>query len=148
MKKLIFLILPFIAFSCVKNAAQVEPVTVEFRVAETEPAAGLVETVFEPTGEKFYVHQDASIDNVDVVSAKVNEHQGSLAIDIRFSDQGSGKFALMTSENVEKHIAILVDGKLISAPIVKAPILNGRALIISDFTKAEADRIAAGIMKR
>ena len=43
---------------------------------------------------------------------------------------------------------IIVDGEIISAPIIKTAITGGRAVIAGRFTRAEANRIAEGIMRK
>ena len=46
-----------------------------------------------------------------------------------------------------KPIGMLVDGELITAPVIRTPIREGRAVINGDFTEEEAKRIAAGIVR-
>ena len=52
-----------------------------------------------------------------------------------------------TQGHIGKPIAILVDGQVVTAPTVRAAI-STTGVISGDFTKAEADRIAAGILGR
>ena len=59
-------------------------------------------------------------------SAKVDLDQyGSHYISIEFDPNGAKLFGEITKRNIKKHIAIYLDGKEISSPIVASPILNG-----------------------
>lgn len=65
------------------------------------------------------------------------------AILLRLDAAGARKLAAFTSENVGRAIAIVIDGRVVSAPIIKEPILGGRGQISGTLTKAEAEEIAA-----
>lgn len=62
---------------------------------------------------------------------------------LRFDDQGARLFADITRENVGRRIAILIDGEIVSAPVVQVEILNGQAVITGDFTLDEAKQMVA-----
>lgn len=59
---------------------------------------------------------------------------GNPVVDIEFNAQGAGLFANVTSRNVGKPLAILLDKKIISAPNVREPISGGRAQISGNFS--------------
>ena len=65
-------------------------------------------------------------------------------IEIEFTKSGAARFATATGNSVGKPLAILVDDKLLSAPVVQEAITGGKAMISGNFTKAEAKRIANG----
>lgn len=66
-------------------------------------------------------------------SAKIEIDQaGRPYLTIIFNDEGKIKFADITKRNIKKHIAIYIDKKEISSPIVMSAILNGKAQIASD----------------
>lgn len=62
---------------------------------------------------------------------------GQPAVDIEFTTEGAKRFYEVTAENVGKPLAILLDGKVISAPNVNQAIAGGRAQIEGGFTVAE-----------
>lgn len=70
---------------------------------------------------------------------------GKPAVSIEFNKEGSQKFAELTKRNLGKPLAIILDGELISAPIVKEEILNGQAQISGDFSTEEAKNLAIQI---
>ena len=57
---------------------------------------------------------------------------------LEFNSQGKEIFKDITTRNVNKKIAIYIDNKLISAPVVREPITQGRAQITGNFTVEEA----------
>lgn len=56
--------------------------------------------------------------------------------------RGAKIFAKITSENVNKRFAIILDGRVKSAPVIREKILGGRAQISGDFTYEEASDLA------
>ncbi|NOX24676.1 MAG: protein translocase subunit SecD [Deltaproteobacteria bacterium] len=56
--------------------------------------------------------------------------------------RGGKKFAEITSKNVNKRFAIILDGKVKSAPVIREKILGGRAQISGNFTYEEASDLA------
>lgn len=66
-----------------------------------------------------------------------NSYGGSEPI-LRFTPQGSKKFAKVTEDNVGEVLAIVLDDKIKSAPRIDEPILNAEARISGDFTLEDA----------
>ncbi|MFZ5590780.1 MAG: protein translocase subunit SecD [Bacillota bacterium] len=67
---------------------------------------------------------------------------GAVEVDLEFTPAGAKKFADATTANVNKQIAILLDGQVLQAPTVREPILNGRARITGYRSLDEAHTIA------
>ena len=63
-------------------------------------------------------------------------------VNLEFSDEGGKKFADLTMKNVGRKIAILLDGEVLTDPVVNEPILGGRAEISGQRTLEEAQRLA------
>ncbi len=59
-------------------------------------------------------------------------------VDLEFNSEGAELFAKITKENVEKPVAIYLDGAAISIPTVREEITGGRAQITGKFTPQEA----------
>jgi len=67
-----------------------------------------------------------------------NEPNVSFTLD----SKGAKEFGRITSENVGKFMAIVLDGRIYSAPRIQSPILAGRGEITGTFTTAEANDLA------
>tara|TARA_B100000941_G_scaffold124276_1_gene87841 strand:- start:2589 stop:4178 length:1590 start_codon:yes stop_codon:yes gene_type:complete len=63
-------------------------------------------------------------------------------VNFRFDGQGSRKFGKITTDNVGKPFAIVLDNEVISAPIINEPILGGSGMISGSFTVQEANDLA------
>jgi preprotein translocase subunit SecD len=133
-----------ILFACSEN----ENVTLEFRIAEDEPAPNLAEMVFEPTGEIFYLHNKVLVNQHDVESAAVVMQQERPAVELILTSEGAKKFKRLTANNVGKRCAMVLNGELLSAPVIRDTISGGRAIINGIFTEAEAENIAVGLNKK
>lgn len=118
----------------------------ELRRAETEPARELVEAVVERSGEKVYLHKEVVVTNSDIVEARVVEGftLGDLSINVTFTKEASERVANATAQHIGKPMAILFDGKVVSAPILWEK-LSERAQISGSFKKEEAERVVNGI---
>jgi protein-export membrane protein SecD len=63
-------------------------------------------------------------------------------IPIEFKPEGRRRFADFTRRNIDEHLAIILDGRILSAPVIKSPILDGKAVIEGNFTAEEAQKLA------
>jgi len=78
-----------------------------------------------------------------LLDAKTNFDQFSRPIVlIEFDKIGAKEFGEATKSNVGKVLAITLDGKEISTPVVQEPILDGRAQITGKFTVESAKHLA------
>ena len=63
-------------------------------------------------------------------------------VSFRFNTAGARKFAQVTQENVGKPFAIVLDSEVISAPVIREPILGGSGQISGSFTVQSANDLA------
>src|SRR5581483_12091420 len=63
-------------------------------------------------------------------------------VQFRFNTAGARKFAQVTQENVGKPFAIVLDNQVISAPVIREPILGGSGQISGSFTVQSANDLA------
>ena len=63
-------------------------------------------------------------------------------VTFRFNTSGARKFAQVTQENVGKPFAIILDNEVISAPVIREPILGGSGQISGSFTVQSANDLA------
>ena len=73
------------------------------------------------------------------------DEYGRYAISLKFNASGTIAFRDVTSKNVGRRLAIVLDGKVYSAPVLKTSIDNGQAEITGSFTLEEAKRLASVI---
>ena len=66
-------------------------------------------------------------------------------VNIQFDQQGANRFATLTTANVNKPFAIILDGKVLSAPTINEPIRGGNAQISGSFTVDTANQLAIAL---
>jgi preprotein translocase subunit SecD len=63
-------------------------------------------------------------------------------VTFRFNSNGARRFAQVTQENVGRPFAIVLDDEVISAPVIREPILGGSGQISGSFTVEQANDLA------
>ena len=71
-----------------------------------------------------------------------DQRSGEPIVSFRFNTAGSRKFAQATTENVGLPFAIVLDNKVISAPVIREPITGGQGQISGNFTVQSANDLA------
>lgn len=66
---------------------------------------------------------------------------GKPSVSIEFTDEGSKKFEEITELNIGKPLAIILDGEIVSAPVVNEKISGGTAQISGNFSVEEASQL-------
>jgi preprotein translocase subunit SecD len=67
---------------------------------------------------------------------------GEPVVNFKFNTAGSRKFAQATLENVGRRFAIILDNKVLSAPVIREPITGGSGQISGSFTVQTANDLA------
>ena len=67
---------------------------------------------------------------------------GEPVVSFRFNSRGSKKFGKTTAANVNRPFAIVLDGEVISDPVIREPILGGSGQISGNFSFQEATELA------
>ena len=83
----------------------------------------------------------------DLTNAGVGQDQSQRpAIEFRFNGLGAKRFGDATAQNIGKRFAIILDGKVVSAPTINSAITGGSGIIEGSFTYQSASELA-GILK-
>jgi preprotein translocase subunit SecD len=120
----------------------------EVRLAEDNPANGLREILVSGS-RRIYLQQRAVVTNSDIAQAEVvpGNTASTFNVSIRFTPDGAARMLRATQGHLGRPVAILLDGEVVMAPVVKSPISNA-AMITGNYTRAEAERIVNGIIGR
>ena len=79
----------------------------------------------------------------DLKDARAQISQGNQAVvGLEFNSAGADKFADLTARNIGKQIAIVLDGEVLTAPVVQEAITGGRAQISGSRSIEDAERLA------
>jgi protein-export membrane protein SecD len=90
------------------------------------------------------VYKRSVLTGRDLVDAQAafDARTGEPVITFRFSAEGARRFAQVTQENVGNPFAIVFDNEVLSAPIIREPILGGSGQISGSFTVQDANDMA------
>ena len=126
------------------SAGQTKKHTLELRLAsyqkvegwEKIPGPGLLNT-------PVWISPEVVLTDRDVVRAYVDRSpDGKPCVGLLFTEEGALKQARLTKSHIGDRVAIMLDGRVISAPMIAAEITGGRAMILGSFTEEEAGLIA------
>jgi RNA polymerase sigma factor (sigma-70 family) len=137
----------------VMNRSETGPSAFEIRVVSAEPSADSEPvSMLQRTREgelikvSYNLQKKASLDQSVIESAEVSADpiSGSPEVLVHFNESGRQQFAQLTKENLDKQLAILVDGQLRFAPVIRTQIADGQAVVPAS-TEAEAKQIVESI---
>jgi len=95
-------------------------------------------------GAKYVIEKRVLVSGADLVDAQpgFDQRTSEPIVSFRFNSSGARKFAEATQANVGKPFAIVLDNKVIEAPVIREPILGGSGEISGRFTVQQANDLA------
>ncbi len=100
-----------------------------------------------PEIRRYIVENRWVMDGKGVKFAYASRDQfGQRKIDLAFNPEGAQQFAQVTRANVGRQLAIVLDGKLYCAPVIKTAIEGGNASIDGNFSDEECKSIADALV--
>jgi preprotein translocase subunit SecD len=121
---------------------------VDLSVGPVEQATGKIPSsvrmlpMVDKENQKLPVRIEEIVGGDSLVDSQTSFENADIGVTFRFDNAGGKRFGEATKINVGKPIAIVLDGKVISAPVVREPILGGRGVISGDYTAQEAGDLA------
>jgi preprotein translocase subunit SecD len=98
----------------------------------------------EATGQSYVIKKQVLVSGGDLTDAQpgFDQRSGQPIVSFKFNTSGSRKFAQATTEHVKEPFAIVLDNKVISAPVIQEPITGGQGQISGSFTVQQANDLA------
>jgi preprotein translocase subunit SecD/SecD/SecF fusion protein len=95
-------------------------------------------------GQTMDVLSNVAVDGADLQNAQASTdpQTGQWVVNFSLNSVGAREFADTTTENVGKLFAIVLDGKIIEAPVIREPITGGSGQISGNFTAQTATDLA------
>ncbi|MBA85825.1 protein translocase subunit SecD [Thalassobius sp. S69A] len=121
-----------------------QPVVTRTGNADMPPGAGneLLPAVDEE-GLYYVLEQAPVVTGEELVDAQpAFDQNGRPAVSFRFNTTGARKFGDYTAENIGNPFAIVLDGEVISAPVIQAHIGGGSGIITGNFSVEESTNLA------
>jgi SecD/SecF fusion protein len=120
-----------------KGQAVIPP---EYRIETYTPH---VEGNEKPKPERLLVKKKADLGGEHVRESHAYYGNEGWTVQLGFDSIGTKKFGKITEENVGHRFAIVLDGVIQSAPVIRVAIYNGDAVITGSFTEQEARELAS-----
>jgi preprotein translocase subunit SecD len=130
----------------------------EFKLVDQDALLTNVQAGIAPPGSQIVPYAESQVgaiavkrlggirgDNLTGAQAGVDQRTNESIVSISFDAQGGAKFAKLTTENVGKPFAIILDGQVLSAPNINEPIIGGNAQISGSFTPETANQLAIAL---
>lgn len=121
--------------------------TLEFRTQNPNPPQatpnGQGQVTIDPLAS--WLPTGLSGKQLNKASVDIEQSRGlgnNIVVKLEFNAEGTKLFSQITSANLQKPIAIILDGQVISAPTVQSAITDGTAIITGNFTPEVAKELA------
>jgi hypothetical protein len=135
-----------------KNPAnEAKSIRFELRWVVDEPSvdAERMVLVFQGTNsakshsEPLYVQKEVMLDASAVQSARASRDSlGRADIEFTLTDDGRKRFAEVTRQHIGQRLAIVIDGRIQSAPLINSEISDGKGVIEGNFSDSETQELA------
>lgn len=95
-------------------------------------------------GGRYVISKRVEVAGENLVDAQatVDQMTGQPVVTFRFDQTGARRFAEVTQANLGRPFAIVLDNKVISAPVIRSPIIGGSGQIEGGFTFQQANDLA------
>jgi preprotein translocase subunit SecD len=102
------------------------------------------ELVPEVGGQKLVLKKQVLVSGGDLSDAQTafDQRSGEPVVSFKFNSAGARKFAQATTDGVGQRFAIVLDNQVISAPVIREPIIGGQGQISGSFTVQSANDLA------
>jgi len=118
-------------------------ISVEEAQAQGVPPDDLLLPDTEHPGRPMLVHKEVILSGDDLILVEGSLKWHDMAsVNFEFNGRGTAALARVSQENIGKPFAIVLDDKVISAPLIRSEIPGGRGEITGGFDLKEANRLA------
>src|SRR5262245_59738330 len=104
---------------------RIQSTLLEVRLAQTEKATNVAEATqftdafLRDSGRRLHLHRTPLVTNNHVVQARVVENRATFEVEVTSSPQAAARMQTATSLHHRKPLAIIVNGELVAAPLVR-----------------------------
>lgn len=109
---------------------------------EIMPADEGSSQVREGRERQYAVYSQVALGGENLTNANASFQNGLPVVEFQFNTLGAQKFGAITQENIGKRFAVVLDNKVITAPVIRTSILGGRGIIEGNFTVEGANELA------
>lgn len=101
-------------------------------------------TVNGEAGERYQLEERVAMEGKHISDARLafNHDTGEPVVNFKLDNEGARRFGDMTKRNVGRVLAIVLDDKVVTAPVIRSAIQGGSGEISGSFTSASANDLA------
>lgn len=111
-------------------------------VDDSESISSSVKLLEDAVGRQYYIKKKVILTGEMLTDANPTYYEGKAAVGFRFNVEGSKIFSKITRGNIGKMFAIVLDNKVLTAPVIQTPINDGIGVITGNFTTQEAGNLS------
>lgn len=133
-----------LGLAAVVGAGAMDTTTIAISRVQDEPTTDSSEMVLAGNGaeQKLHVDRNVRLHDRDFADMELVEDP-EIAIRITLTAEGVEKFSALTREALGQRLAIVADGRVLSAPVVREEITGNSIMITGALTKQEAAGLVA-----
>ena len=120
-----------------------EPSRLQFRLVANEGDSAAAEEL-PHGGEKLRVLKDVVLDERGINSAERQADGQNYSVSVKMTPDGAGRLREATSKNIGRRLAVVFDGKVLTAPTIRSTI-GEAAVITGRLSREEADAIVKAV---
>jgi len=117
-----------------------DPFAMTTKIAKSDSM--ILSDVAKDSTRRYVVKKHIELSGEMLTDSQVTFDQAQPVVSFKFNNLGGKKFAQITTENIGKPFAVVLDGKVITAPRINSQILGGAGIITGNFTVPEANELA------
>jgi SecD/SecF fusion protein len=133
----------------VENPAQLRALLgstakMSFQMVAPGPGPGVTPLPLRDGSGDIPVYDDVALsgDRLDAAASGFEPDTGQPMVTFDFDGQGGAAFAKITAANIGQRFAVVLDGEVLTAPVIQQAIPGGQGQITGDFTLEEAQTLA------
>lgn len=95
-----------------------------------------------PVQQQYAVMSEVALGGENLTNANASYSNGLPVVGFQFNTLGAQKFGEITQNNIGRRFAVVLDNKVITAPVIRGAILGGSGIIEGNFTVESANELA------
>ena len=112
-------------------------------ISNKAPFGKLIVSDYNDPDIKYLIEKKSQVGGENLIDANASfDPTEGHAVSFRFDTTGAQKFGRVTTENIGKRFAVLLDGVVITAPVIRSAITGGSGIITGNFSSQEATDLA------
>ena len=92
--------------------------------------------------ERYAVLAQIALGGENLTDSRASFQNGLPVVEFQFNHLGAERFGEITQQNVGRRFAVVLDNKVITAPVIRSSILGGRGIIEGNFSVESANQLA------